>query len=334
MEVTDRYVLQISDSSQVGDARRVAMALAEDLQFDETDSGRVGIAASEAANNLLKHAGGGSIRLQELRENGVGGVALVAVDKGPGIGNLNEALRDGYSSRGTSGTGLGAIMRLSTSFDIHSDAARGTVVLAQFWPGAPPAEAGLLHGGVSLAKPGETDCGDAWAVRRDDGIWTALVVDGLGHGAGAAEASQLARKMFLAEPAAPPTQILSLLHGALRPTRGAAAAIAELDRRQGLVRFAGIGNISAAIVSGGKTRSLVSHHGTLGHDVRKMQEFQYPWPEDGMLVMNSDGLISQWTISAYPGLAGRHPAIVAAVLCRDFSRGTDDATALVLREAQ
>jgi hypothetical protein len=78
---------------------------------------------------------------------------------------------------------------------------------------------------------------------------------------------------------------------------------------------------------------VVSHHGTLGHDVRKIQEFSYPWPRGAVLVMHSDGLTSKWGFEAYPGLIQRDPALVAAVLYRDFQRGNDDTTVVVVREA-
>ncbi len=67
---------------------------------------------------------------------------------------------------------------------------------------------------------------------------------------------------------------------------------------------------------------------------RKFQEFAYPFPKGATLVMHSDGLISRWTLDAYPGLAAHDPALVAGVLYRDFQRGRDDVTVLVARGAE
>jgi hypothetical protein len=97
------------------------------------------------------------------------------------------------------------------------------------------------------------------------------------------------------------------------------------------VRFAGIGNVAATLYAQGGSNGLFSHNGTLGVQVRKIQLFEYAWPMEGLLIMHSDGLRSRWSLDAYPGLASRHPSLVAAVLARDFDRGRDDLTVLVAR---
>jgi hypothetical protein len=93
-----------------------------------------------------------------------------------------------------------------------------------------------------------------------------------------------------------------------------------------------VGNISGVIVQNAQTRSMVSYNGTVGHELRKVQEFQYPWPANGLLVMCSDGLSNRWEFRRYPGLAMRHPAVIAGVLWRDHNRGRDDATIFVARK--
>jgi hypothetical protein len=98
------------------------------------------------------------------------------------------------------------------------------------------------------------------------------------------------------------------------------------------VRYAGVGNIATTLWAPGETRSLVSHNGIVGHEMRKVQVFEYPLPPQGMLVMHSDGVSTRWQLEKYPGLALRDPAVVAAVLYRDFCRGRDDATVVVARE--
>src|SRR5690606_24646577 len=128
--------------------------------------------------------------------------------------------------------------------------------------------------------------------------------------------------------------VIDAAHAALRSTRGAAMAIAELRHAERVVRFAGVGNIAASIHDHHQTWNMVSYNGTVGHELRKVQEFTYAWPENGLLVMHSDGLTSRWSLAAYPGLAARHPSMTAAVLYRDFRRGRDDVTVLVARNLQ
>jgi hypothetical protein len=131
-----------------------------------------------------------------------------------------------------------------------------------------------------------------------------------------------------------PKEILEAAHTALRSTRGAALAIAEVDFERLSVRFAGVGNISGTIFASEKSNSLVSYNGTVGHEVRKIQEFVYQWPKGGLLVMHSDGLATQWRLDRYPGLTAKHPSLIAGVLYRDFNRGRDDVTVLVVREGE
>jgi hypothetical protein len=99
------------------------------------------------------------------------------------------------------------------------------------------------------------------------------------------------------------------------------------------VNFVGVGNIAAVVRSESGNRHLVSHNGIVGHTLRKLQQFSVGWPDDALLIMHSDGLGSRWELAPYPGLAFRHPAIIAAVLYRDFTRGRDDVTVLVARFA-
>jgi len=334
MEVTEHALLEIRDASSAGHARRMAVDLAEGLGFSAHEIGRLGIVVTEAATNLVKHAGGGELLLRTLGANGTRGIGLLALDRGPGFANLAQAMRDGFSSAGTPGTGLGAIRRLSTLFDIYSVPGAGAALIATVWPGTPPARAPeLLASGINVAYPGEHVSGDAWALRSTPERTLVLMSDGLGHGVLAAAASEAAVRIFREHAGLRPPEILEYVHEGLRPTRGAAVAIAEIDGGRGVLRFSGIGNIAGTILTEGRTWSLVSLHGTAGHDVHRIQEFSYPWPSGATLVLNSDGLTSHWTLDHHPGLAARHPMLVAGILYRDFRRGHDDTTVVVLREA-
>ena len=95
----------------------------------------------------------------------------------------------------------------------------------------------------------------------------------------------------------------------------------------------GVGNIASTIVDGsGVVRHAVSHPGTLGHQARTFRDYSYAWSDDSLLVMHSDGLATHWSFDGMPGLRRRHPAVVAAVLYREFSRRRDDVTVLVARD--
>jgi anti-sigma regulatory factor (Ser/Thr protein kinase) len=325
----ETIVVAVEDPSQVAQARRASAALAAAVGLDAERAGRLALVVTESGTNLLRHAGGGRILLRAV--NGTGAVEMLALDRGPGMSNVTRCLEDGYSSIGGSGTGLGAMQRLSAVFQIYSRQGRGTAILSRI--GATPAHRRLVVEGVCVPAPGETVCGDAWEQEaRVDGA-AILVVDGLGHGAGAAEASRAAVDAFRRTRGESPVRRLEALHAALRSTRGAAAAVADVDLAAGRLRFAGIGNVGAVVVDGDASRFLMSHNGTLGHAVRRIDEVSVPWPARGMLLMYSDGLATPRDVAGYPGLAERHPSLVAGVLWRDLARGRDDVTVVVAKEA-
>ena len=223
--------------------------------------------------------------------------------------------------------------RLAQGFSIYSAPSVGTALVCRFWrePVSPAAGVGVSFAGIAVPVRGESVCGDAWTVTGGASGAGLLMVDGLGHGASAADAAATAVRIFRATPAAPPERVLAILHAGMRSTRGAAVAVAFLDPERREVRYAGVGNISATIVSGDGTRSLVSHNGTVGHQMRKAQEFVYPWPAGALLVVHSDGLTTHWRLDQYPGLIRQDPAIIAAMLYRDHARPRDDVSVVACR---
>ena len=330
----EQLQVPVRESSQVADVRRKATALAGRAGLDETQAGTCAVIASEMGTNLVKHAKEGEIFLRAVAQGSVQGIEIVAVDRGPGMSNVARALQDGHSTAGSSGTGLGAIARMATEFDIHSMPGRGTGLLARIWnkrvPGGRVAPTAVI-GVISLAKPGETVSGDAWLSESSGRRTICAVVDGLGHGPLAAHASVLAIQSLREHRDAPLSEQVDFAHGALRSTRGAALGIAEILHHQGIVRFVGIGNIMASVHENGIARNMVSQNGILGHQIRRVTEFQYPWSESAMLVMCSDGINTHYDLSPYGGLASRDPSLIAATLYRDFTRGRDDTTVMVLK---
>jgi Stage II sporulation protein E (SpoIIE) len=255
---------------------------------------------------------------------------IVAMDKGPGIANVPLAMTDGYSTAGTMGGGMGAMQRMATSLEIFTGRA-GTILLLEL--GQPASLDKLRIAGMAVPYPGERFCGDAWAFHHTADRTLVLLVDGIGHGWEAAEAAQEATTTFRKYADRAPGEILLSIHDALKKTRGAVAAIAEIRANEGTLTYAGVGNISAVVQSGNGSRSLVSHNGTLGMATSRIQEFKVDWPADAVLVLHSDGLHSRWDLSSYAGLIVRHPAVIGAVLLRDFRRQRDDASVVVVRAA-
>lgn len=330
-----QLLTEIVDASHAGHARRAAVDFASSIGLNETDRGKVAIAVTEMATNLAKHAQQGRILCESLGNNGSQGLRVLAIDRGPGIHNVSTALQDGYSTYGSPGNGLGAVKRLATVFDLYSASGLGTCIVAEFWPHnkANPANSFSL-GVVSLAMRGEPVCGDGWGIRTSVDHSFFMVVDGLGHGTFAADAAREAERVLANSHGSSAASILRDCHDALRKTRGASAAIADISVHKGTLTFAGIGNISATVIDGQSRRGIASHNGTLGHQMHKIQEFTVPWNQGSILIMHSDGLSSKWDLNHYPGLASKHPSIIAAMLYRDFQRERDDVTVMVAKNDQ
>ncbi|RPH42787.1 MAG: serine/threonine protein kinase, partial [Planctomycetota bacterium] len=295
-------LLIVSDSSGVGEVRRFAQAAAEDLGFDETRAGKISIVATELANNLVRHAGGGMIVARVCQEGESGSIDLLSLDRGPGMRDVARCLEDGYSTlAGGAGTGLGAIRRLSDTFDIYSVPGRGSAVLSRFC-NATQEKSRIEIGALSLPYPGETVCGDAWQVDETPMTCCIAVIDGLGHGIEAGAAARAAVRTVEAHCRRPIEQVLELAHQALKPTRGAAIALAEISLDSGHIAYAGVGNIVGATASADTLKRMVSFDGTIGHEVWKIKEFEYSLEPGQVLIMHSDGLKSHWKLDEYPGL--------------------------------
>ena len=325
----------VSDASQVGEVRREANRLASQAGLGDSDGGKASIIATELATNLFRYAPGGEVLLRSFAIGEAAGLEILAIDRGPGMTNVSRCLEDGYSSGGTAGNGLGAVRRLSTEFDIFSSRPGGTVVFARIGKSTtslnPAAQ--FAWGVINRPAPHEIVCGDTWRIAQRNSELSLMVADGLGHGPQAAEAADAAAQAFEKEGFTSPVELLTAADRRLRGTRGAAVAFAHLDSRTGTLEFAGVGNIAGSVrlPQSNQGRGLVSHNGTVGVHMRKVQRFDYECPNDSLLILHSDGLQSRWSFDNYSGLTERHPAIVASVLYRDYCRGRDDVTVCVIR---
>src|SRR5215472_7897064 len=216
--------LAVQDQSQVSETRRRATEMAERQGFGDTDSGRVALVATELATNILKHGGGGEVLVGSYGEGPDSGIELIALDKGPGMANVVASFADGYSTAGTAGKGLGAVVRQSHFVDIASWPGNGTAILARLKRGNSPenSEDTSKVGAVSVPMHGEEVCGDSWSVSVGPEGTTLLVADGLGHGPDAAEAAVEAVRLFHRYNGHRAPVLLEYIHGGLRATRGAA----------------------------------------------------------------------------------------------------------------
>ncbi|MGW1588560.1 SpoIIE family protein phosphatase [Streptomyces sp. NPDC002386] len=326
--MTRVWTVPVHDSTRVRDVRVATEEAGSHARLDAHRTAVAALVATELATNLLKHAGGGTV-LINLVDRGVTdargpAVQLAALDHGPGIPDVAEALRDGHTtSEASLGAGLGTCRRIADVFDLYSTR-RGTVAVARVHqnpnPGPRQTHDTCAAGGINIPLARAEHSGDTWSLARSDSRTTLMLADGLGHGARAAHASDAAVEVLHDTGHLPPDEILRLMNPALRPTRGAAVAVAQLDTDRGELAFAGVGNIGARLHTDGSWEHLVSHPGIVGAQFpATVPVHRLRWRPGSLLVLHSDGLPSRWVPPEDPGLLGHDPAVVAATVLRDAS---------------
>lgn len=343
------WEVPVHDSTRVRDVRVAAAAAARHADLAEDRVAAAELVATELATNLLKHAGGGWILLDLVGpavpaygDERISMVQIMSVDHGPGIPDTATALRDGYTTTASLGAGLGTCLRTADDFGLHSTPGRGTIVMARIaarphlgTTGPHPAPLPARAGGVNIPFAGAEFSGDAWACVRTADRVTLMLADGLGHGPQAARASSAAAEALRGSPHLPPAELLRRLHHALRDTRGAAVAVAQLDVAAGRLYFAGVGNAGARLRRGDSWQGLVSRPGIVGaHLPAHLPQQQQTWADDCLLVLHSDGLPSRWSPGpAADAPSSLDPAVIAASIVRDASspaRPVRDDTAVVV----
>lgn len=324
--------VRLEEPSAVGTARRTAGALAHRLGCSQSRVAEIEIAVTELGTNLVKHASEGVLVVRSIRLAGEALVEVVAVDRGPGIADVDRAFGDGHSTSGTLGIGLGAVLRLTDSHEVYSEVGRGTVLSVRFHPRHQRVDAANdVSAGVTRPISGEDVCGDAYAVRLVGDRVLLMLCDGAGHGPLAAAASQLAVRVFCDAESSDPEVLVGQIHRALNGTRGGALAVAELDPAARRVRFVGVGNIAGAVVADGQKRGMVCLPGIAGHQARKIRPFDYALPPGAAVVMHSDGLTDRWSAQDRERLFNGRPLSIAMTLLRDAGTRRDDASVLVAK---
>ena len=129
----ERTALPLRSDEDVVALRKHVRERAVAIALSLVDQTKLVTAASELARNTLKYGGGGTVYLDALEDGFRKGVGLIFVDNGPGIPDLGMALRDGYTTGGGLGLGLGGSKRLVDEFDIDSRSGEGTAVSVVKW---------------------------------------------------------------------------------------------------------------------------------------------------------------------------------------------------------
>ena len=311
--------IPIDHVSAVHVAARTARTSALAVGLPTPMPDQAAVVASELASNISKHAWDGVVYVSPLLLGA--GITITAVDRGPGMSDVDRCLTDGHTTTGTLGVGLGAVRRMTSELAITSDP-HGTLVTARLWPPGDNPAPDLDH--LVLPADGEDVCGDTVAAARTADETTLLVVDGLGHGAAATEAAHAAEHAFHQDPSAPLPHLMTRVHQGIRHTRGAAVALLRVAERR--VSFCGIGNISTAVLTGAETHHFLSTPGVVGLRSQPPTQHDATVPAGSIVVAHSDGLDNKWLFGPPRQLPAR---LLAAELVRNHRRRRDDASVVI-----
>lgn len=327
--------IELPDRTYQAMARSAVKKIAVEIGFEKNRLAQFEIITAEITSNLSKHTkSGGQLLVKKLADKENPGIEIISIDAGPGMEIPKKMLEDGVSTSRTLGQGLGAIKRLSDEFDLYSIKDWGTILLSRFYLKVPQKKKQDIVDCkiVMLSKDKEKVCGDGWDAIIKGSKVKFIIADGLGHGAGAHEATQQAIESFRKHSKLQPDELLREIHTDIKKTRGAVINISYIDFKNKQIAYSGVGNISSKIISYSKTKSCVSYNGIVGHTIpNSLNTHTYPYELSDMLILNSDGISGRWDIQKYPFITKHDGSIIAAALYKDFTRKTDDVSVAVIR---
>lgn len=338
--------------------------LAQEIGFSPAERQGISTAVSELARNIIKYAGAGEITLERIGTEGQAGIQITARDRGPGIPDIEAAMRDHFSSSGTLGLGLPGVRRLMDDFEIDSKPGMGTRVVIRKWrggssgkhrsvvearktspslasgekkrdEGSQPREGAHSDTVVDcgfFVRPcrGERLSGDAVLIeRRGERVFIGIV-DALGHGPSAHAIASRAIQFLKQRWESDLEATMLGLHEALQTTDGAAAGLCIVEVGRGAARYVGIGN-TLIRTFGGNGKSAFSAPGTLGHQIRSPRQQQLSIENGDLLVLYTDGIKEQFELEDYPQLRYEGAPRIARTIVTRYGKDYDDASCVVVR---
>ena len=323
-----------SDRSYFAILKKEIHKLVAEAGFSEQRTGEADIIVAEMTSNLVKHGGGGEILVRIIDDDDDQAVELISIDNGAGMTEPMRMIEDGMSTANTLGQGLGAMKRLSDTFQVYSLKGWGTIVLSRVYKKDRPyfkKKKILEKGAIIVPKHGEQACGDGvYCEQYDDNI-TMFLGDGLGHGPDAELAVQSAIKALRASTEKSVPDILRHMHKDVKKTRGLVGTLAIFDIKEKRWRMCGVGNIATRTQSV-VTKNHISYNGVIGMNIpTTLNEQILPYEKGQCLIMCSDGIKTRWDFQKYTGILKYDLTIAAAAIYKDHCRKTDDTSVLITR---
>ena len=293
---------------------------------------------TEAATNVVKHAKGGMLSIKEGVIEGKKALVMELDDEGPGIENLSDAQREGFSTSGTLGLGF-RIMKQNTDLLKIENTSKGLRITAAWFFGKdlarrPPSS--LDYTTYMQPMPGYKDGGDVVFVKQGrDGKLGAAIFDVLGHGVEAYASVVELKKVWELATAGGLVDPQRLLQRAARQLskgslRSAVACAGVFDPKERVLTIAGVGNITTVLIIDGRFVMPYFRGGVLGDYTGKRNAQHFQVREELVWAMGSDGLKSGWASECK-----RHyrlePKKCAGIILRRYKRTDDDVSLVVVK---
>jgi len=329
--MTEESRISVKDETDVVNARALSRNVALEIGFEEIALSEIEIAVTELASNLARHGKkDGQIIIKRLPGNEMKGIEIRAEDKGPGIRDIDSALRGGASTIGTLGIGLSGVRRLMDEFSVASETDRGTTVIARKWLSNDVFK-GMSFSVLARPRRHEDVSGDAYFIKRTPFSVVFSVIDALGHGREAYEVSRKLLGVLEDTYREPLITIINVCHSEARHTRGAAMALCRVDFAKKKMEHISVGNVETRVYGAPVPVRPWCFNGTLGMAIETCRVIEYPYSEKCLVVMYSDGISGKFELSERQIVAGG-PQEIASFIFSNYERGNDDATVLAGRQ--
>jgi anti-sigma regulatory factor (Ser/Thr protein kinase) len=327
--------MAISSPAEVIAIRRISKELAKDIGFEEGVQEEIVLVVSELASNIIKYAGRGIVTLTPVISAGQQGLMIEAEDKGPGFCE-KTALKDGYSTSGTLGCGLGAVNRMMDEFDIYTNENNqvGTRIVCKRWlrtKSNPGGKCPFDIGVVSRPKHGETYNGDSFVIKHGNGQCIIAVIDGVGHGLLAHQAAQAARQYIENHSELPFLDIFRGVDRACRSSRGVVMALASLDWGSMKLKYASVGNIEVKVSGTHEKFKFIVRRGIVGKNAPNPVVTENDWRMGYALAMHSDGLSTHWNWDDFPQQLDKSAQFLVEHMHRSLEKDNDDSTLIIIK---
>ncbi len=332
----ERNVLDVSHSSDISAGRILVREMALRLGFTQEQSEEIVLVVSELSSNLIKHATKGTLIFTSISNGEKIGLEIESLDDGPGITDVEQAFTDGFSTVGSLGYGLGSIIRIMDEFNIDSgqELNTGTRIMCRKWLKNYPKsvhECPFDVGVATRAHPRMEVNGDDYVIKTWSDNLLVAVLDGLGHGPLAHEASHTARQYIEQHFDQPLAEMFNGVGRVCRGTRGLVMAVAQFQWESEKFNFASIGNIETRVFASQEQINLIVRRGVIGLNAPKPLVVENSWNQGNIMVMHSDGLKSRWKLNDFPDLKDNSARLIAKKLLNKLNREDDDATVVVVR---